>query len=231
VRGADVAFFEGNGDADPDAIVFDPVEAFARAASLGMLGAGASAAIVARSADLAAREETWQLRTEGLAPGALRVLANMLCGRDLDEVELSGAPVAEGGGPPAARIDLVHAAYPALPSRLPFLFARTPPQRLTRDRWVHLVFAAPPAIALVEEVYEAFEAWDRLLLLGAYPAPGRTARASGALPDLAFQLDACTVEQAFPDLFLCDEACFSALVGHACRLHERGALIDRVEVG
>jgi hypothetical protein len=47
----------------------------------------------------------------------------------------------------------------------------------------------------------------------------------------AFQLDAWTVEQSFPELFLCDEASFDAVVGYARRLHRRGAMVDRVRVG
>lgn len=224
-HGEDVPRFDTNGEADLDVVVADPVAAFARAVTLGMFGE-ARAELAGQRVE--ALEQSWWLRVEDVDAGALRVLANMLLGRELSSVEMSTASV--DGAHPVEKIDPARAPYRA-PASLPFTLEREPPERPSRDRFVQIVFATPPAASLIEEVYGAFDAWDALLLLGGYPAPRRTPRASGAMPDPAFLLDACTVEQAFPDLFLCDEAGFVPLVEWAVRLHRTGALIDRVVVG
>lgn len=235
MRGLDVLRFEGNApaSADPDELVADPVEAFISAANLGMLGGAAAplarAAILDRRVDLDAATQTYRVHIAGVDPGGLRVLANMLLARDLEAVEFH-ATLALGGAP-LEEIALSLSAYPRAPVRLPFALEIEPPERSSRDRFLQLVFAGPPTEALLSEVYNALAIWTRLLLLGGYPDRERSPRASGAFPDVAIQLDAYTIEQAFPDLFLCDEASFAAMAGYALRLHNSGAVIERVRVG
>jgi hypothetical protein len=235
VRGADVLRFEGNAPAgaNPDEFVTDPVDAFVRAANLGMLGGAvptlANASILDRRVDLDAATQSYHARITGIDPGGFRVLVNMLLARDLEAVELS-TTLAHGGAPLKER-EISLSPYPPVPDLLPFALEIEPPERSSRDRFLHLVFAIPPSEALQSEVYCALALWTRLLLLGGYPNRGQSPRESGAFPDVAFQLDTYTIEQAFPDLFLCDEASFAAIVGYALRLHISGSFVERIRVG
>jgi hypothetical protein len=228
VQGVDVGHFEGNGDTELDTMVDNPLDTFEQAVRLGMLGEGTLAGL-SSELDLKAQSQTWRCRAEGVDPGALRVLVNMLAARDLASVDV--VAVALAGAPPAPVVDVRSARYPAPPAPLGFVVERIPPLRGSKDRVVQLVFAEPLEIGVAREVCEALEVWDRLLSWGGYPVPGEPPDRTGAMAEPAFQLDAWTVEQSFPELFLCDEASFDAVVGYARRLHRRGAMVDRVRVG
>ncbi|XXY48660.1 hypothetical protein WME91_52520 [Sorangium sp. So ce269] len=235
-RGPDVLRMQGEATAaeDEDAVM-DPVVAFVRAVELGMMDGDAPAeerprAVLASvETDGAERRRTWRLEAAHLTAGVLVVLRNMLSSLDLEEaaVVTSSAPEAPGAPP----VDMSDAALPAAPRGLPFAVNVEPPERTSRGRHAQIVFASPLGRALAREVAGAFDAWTAVLNLGGYPARGRAPAASGALPEPAFQLDTNTVEQAFPDLFLCDERCFGAVLGLARRLHERGDTVEAVVLG
>lgn len=225
----------GEAAAEDEDAVTDPVVAFVRAVGLGMMDEDAPeaqrprAALVGVETSTTQGRRTWRLEAAHLTAGALAVLRNTLSSLDLEAAEIVTAAAPEAPGAP--RFDLSDAALPGLPSRLPFPATIEPPERASRDRYAQVVFASPLSLALAREVTAAFGAWNAVMNLGGYPAPGRAPAQSGALPEPAFQLDANTVEQAFPDLFLCDERCFGALLGFARRLHERGDTVEAVLIG
>jgi hypothetical protein len=238
-RGADALRFDPRDPKDApdlDAYIRDPVVIFARAAGLGLLDGAAGegggrqpgAAITGTDVDAAASARSWRLRVRDLDPGALRVLGCLLLACDLDAIEMTTIAAEDAAG--RDPVDPLLLPFPEPPARPPFRIEIEQPLRSSRDRFVQIGFAAPPSEALVAEVYAAIGVWAELLMTGGYPHPRRTPRTSGALPDPAFLLDERTIEQAFPEVFFCDEASFSAVIAYACRLHARGALIERVKI-
>lgn len=235
VRGADVLALERLASPEAEAPIPDLGELFVAAARAGLFGGArtppwdARAEVLESSASPEEAQASWRLRLGGVDPGTLRILANVLRARDLDEISIATAAPAAARAAPAL-LDLARLAYPRAHGPLPFTLEAEPPLHASKDRSVQLVFLRPPPDAVVDEVLAAFGLWTNLLLLGGYPEDGTDPRESGAFPDPPFQLDALTVEQAFPELFAADEAAFDAIVNHALTVHQAGHGIANVVV-
>lgn len=234
LRGADVLRLESHASPDEEAPLPDIAAAFARAARVGLFGGrevapwAAAVEVIAAEADLAKPEQTWRLRAGGIDRGAFRVLANVLRSLDLDEVLLMSQ--VEPRQPPPAILVVDELEYPAAHARLPFELQHEPSAYSSKDRLVQIIFAAPPPEAAVDEAIGALELWSELLMLGGYAMQGTDTEESGCMPDVPFQVDEVTVELAFPELFLADEAAFAAVVNHAAWLHQKGFAVSAVVV-
>ena len=237
IQGPDVELLEPNASADvedPDLVIPDLVELFAQAARLGMWSGASShptessAEVLASHHDPGQRKQTWHVRLNQIDRGGFRILYNLLTARTLDAISIqTGSP---NGQEPlrGPMLECPPARFPDLFQPLPFKVDYAEPERSTKDRVVRIIFASPLDEPQTERAYAALETWTNLLLLGGYPPPELPPRESGAVPDLAFLLDPWTIEQAFTEVFLCDEAAFVAIVNWAHRFHATGALIDRV---
>lgn len=148
-------------------------------------------------------------------PGALKVLVNLLLARAPERASITSARIPEGA-PPLLPAALPYPA-PALPPPFPVDYQM--PIRSSRERFLQLTFAHSPSDAALETVYAGLDAWALLPALGGYPADSMDPQQSAAIPDPAFLLDPCTVELAFPDMFLCDDDCYAAAVNWAHVLH------------
>lgn len=219
----DAAAPAAGGD-DPSAEpIPDPVALFVTAARLHMFPApsvdpwDSDAELVARRADPALVEVTQRVRLRNVHRGALRVLANLLIARlpEMVRIETATAPP----GHDTSLLDLTKLDYPAAPGQLPFRIDRQELLRSSRDRLVQIVFERPPEDEALGAVYAGLDAWSQLPLFGGYPDEGTDPWQSSAGPSPAFLLDPYTVEQAFPDLFLCDDDCFACVVNWAICVH------------
>jgi hypothetical protein len=227
IRGEDVLHFEGAGPAEGDGPAMpDPVVAFVAAARLGMLTDPAvapwlsGAEMTAREVDRASRQETCRVRVWNVAPGALRVLANLLLARTPERAEVKTAQVPQGLSPSLLTLAALHYPPPFRP--LPFPVDYEMPDRSSRERFLQIALAGSPRPNELDTIYAGLDVWSRLPLLGGYPADHMKPWQSAAVPDPAFLLDPSTVEQAFPDLFLCDDDCYAAVINWAHSLHHSG---------
>lgn len=236
VRGPDVLRIE-DGELrgkNEDALI-DPVAAFVRAITLGMMDGDIPveqrphAILMGVETNPAESKRVWLLNATHLMGDSIVVLRNMLASLCLESASIFTTRTTEATG--TTFIGINNVGVPAMPRRLPFQVDIDRPERMSRNRYVQLIFASPLSYELAREIANAFDAWIAVLNLGGYPVPERTPADSGALPAPAFQLDELTMEQAFPDLFLCDERCFGAVLGFARRLHERGDAVDAVILG
>ena len=64
--------------------------------------------------------------------------------------------------------------------------------------------------------------------MGGYAADGMMPWQSSVGAEPAFLLDKTTVEQAFPDLFLCDDDCYAGVVNWAQALHRSGCPLTSI---
>lgn len=149
----------------------------------------------------------------------------MLQALDFDAVEMVTADCRAGG---SRIVDVDSLPYPE-PMELPFRVVREETVRAGKDRFLHIAFVALPPNDVINSVYAALETWTRMLI-GGYPVAGRRPSECGAWAEPAFVLDEVTIEQAFPEMFVCDERCFDAVLGYLKRLHLRGTLIDLVTI-
>ena len=225
VRGEGVLQFQGNApskELGPD-VMPDPVEAFVEGVRFGMLGGskqppwGGRAEVLEKKVDLAKLEQHWLVRLAGVDQGALRVLANLLRARPLDEVSLVTTLNASTSG--ARFLTFASLKYPKPYEKLPFEFRYEEPVS-SKNRVIQVVFRTPPSEDAVEELVAALQKWN-MLLLGGYPDQDQEPSESGAFGDEPFQLDEVTVEQSFPDIFDCAEAAFHAMVNHVCVVHRQ----------
>jgi hypothetical protein len=234
MRGPDVLRF-GDGRTGEDARIPHPVDVFVTAANLGMFPERHRHS-VASTASLLAREivrdksiEYCTIEVRHVAPAAFRVLTNMLRARDLDEVCIRTTAVTDRSQPPASKLDLRSLNYPSVVT-VSFQVDYITPDRTARDRVVDITLGREPTDRELDIAYAGIESWTMLLMLAGYAADGQQPAQSGAIPDRAFLLMPDTIEQSFPDVFLCDESCFAALVNWIERLHRSTCPVDRVTI-
>jgi hypothetical protein len=237
-RGVDVELFEPNarpGVADPDRVMPDVVALFARCAQLGMFSGPAGpvaepVAVLGSQLERERRQQTWRLRVRELDPRALKVLWNLLAARDLEAFSiLTAAPPADAVRG-VAPLTSPPAAYPLLSSSLSFALEHVVPARRMRDRGIRFFFARAPDDQVLEGYFAALGTWIELLLLGGYPPDGMPARQSGVIPELAFLYDPVTVEQAFPEAFVCHEDAWNAILNWAHHEHRAVCPLEKVEI-
>jgi hypothetical protein len=217
-RGPDVALFVSGsvvGDADPETFP-DPVELFLAAVNEqmfpGPVGKGCTcrATLIDRSVDRADGAGAWRLRLEGVHPGCLRVLANLLAARELDAASIHGASADTRARP----LDPMSVLYPPARSTLAFVVEREDAIRAFRDRLVQIEFVSPPPDDVVDRLFDTLDVWTKVMLLGGYPPEDMEPRESGVFPDGPILLDERTVQHAFPEAFQCDESAFNCVVNH-----------------
>ncbi len=236
VRGDDVLRMQPHASPEEEGPLPDLGELFVTAIRAGLFGGAAApswqaeAAVIETDAQLDQRQARWLLGVAGVDLGAFRILWNVLGARTLDDVALTTRRPLPDPGSPTQRLDPARIAYPGLPARLPFELSVEPPTVATRDRSVQVVFQHAPPAAVVDEALAMLGRWMDLLMLGGYPEDGRAPGESGAFPDAPFQLDEATVQLAFPEMFVADEAAFHAVVHGALALHARRAAVEAVIV-
>jgi hypothetical protein len=234
IQGADVLQIEAHAPEDEEAFLPDLGPLFVRAAQAGLFAGElappwmAQAAVIAQEVNLAEQRAEWTLRLAGIDPGALGVMWNVLRARSLTQARMITQERRDTPGQPARRLDVNRLKYPLIHRPLPFALEVDPPLRSSRDRAVQIVFQQVPSDSTVDRVLASFGVWTELLLLGGYPEEGTEPSASGVFPDPPFQLDEVTVEQAFPELFMADEAAFNGIVNHALAMHRAGHGISSV---
>jgi|RhiMethySRZTD1v2_1073278.scaffolds.fasta_scaffold80672_4 hypothetical protein len=236
-QGRDASFFKSNvsgGDIAPDESPHDPVESFVEAANLGMF-AGAdhtatasSGRIIARRYDPQSQLQTWQVSLAGVDKGAFRVLVNLLIARDLTGIEINTISGLQSLIRDRPTLNYYELDYPGRPDTLPFHLDFDRPARSAKDRSLQIVFVQEPDERLVEVVYRGLEVWVNILLCGAYPIGRTSPRQAGAIPDLAYQHDAYSIVQAFPEYFGCDEASFNAAINWGQILHARYCPLEQI---
>lgn len=219
--------YEGGPPSEDDVIeVPDPVDAFVAAAQAHMLGASSvepwtsTATLISRQTHAKQPELSYQLRVQNLAPGAFRVLVNLLLARVPVSVEIETQSTEGLAG--AADLDLAALAYPKAHEPLPFAVQYEAPSHSSSGRFVHMQLADTPPADVLEEIYAGFDTWSRLLIFGGYAADDSKAWRSSCDPDPAFLLDPHTVERGFPNAFLCDDDAYAAVVNWAHCLHRAG---------
>jgi hypothetical protein len=224
IQGEDVLRFEENGPAEGDPLVVpDPIGAFVDAARLGMFISGlalswlSGAEMVDREVDRESLRQTCRIRLWNVDPGAFRVLVNLLLARMLERIEITTERVSEGIH--SSGLQLAELRYPAPYSPVPFPVDYEMPDHSGRERFLQIAFARKPEPKELQTIYTGLDVWSRLPLLGGYPADDMKPWQSAAVPDPAFLLDPNTVEQAFPDLFLCDDDCYAAVTNWVHALH------------
>jgi len=228
VKGEDVAHFEGNTKGGPpknERPLPDPIQSFINAARLGMFTESSTppwqsgAELQGKEVDLAHKEQTWRVRLRNIDRGAFRVLTNMLRARLLDSITVNAISPAVTAGLVSAPIDLRRLAYPGPHKPTPFVVDYEMPDRTSRNRYVQFSFAREPDDSAAKVVFGALETWTWILMLGGYPGDNIHPNQSAAVPAPAFLLDPRTIEQAFPELFLCDDDCYAAVINYAQILH------------
>jgi len=210
----------------------DPVATFLGAARLHMLNRSSvapwlsDAQLLFQAADPANLERSYRLKLQNIDAGALRVLANLALAHIPDLVEMHTATFAEVTNPPP--IDVSRVAYPQAFGPAPFQVDYEMPGRSSRERFFQLAFAGGPTDAQLQTIYSALEIWSQVPLMGGYAADGMMPWQSSVGAEPAFLLDKTTVEQAFPDLFLCDDDCYAGVVNWAQALHRSGCPLTSI---
>jgi hypothetical protein len=221
LQGEDVLQIEGNrseeGDFPP---IPDPVATFVEVANHGMLTSAetppwlSGAELIDRNLDRELRRQTWRVRLRRTDRRAFRILANLLLARTPEHASISTTTF---GGVAARRLNLSELRYPApfhaAPPAFPVDYEM--PSRSSRDRFLQISFVHAPRTADLEAICRGLDLWGRLPMLGGYPADEMVPWQSAAVPDAAFLLDPTTVEQAFPDVFRCDDDCYAAVINWA----------------
>ena len=218
--------------ADPDAVMPDPVEVFARCANRGMFGASGNAHETSVLVDRKTFEpehdrQTWALTTTHLNPDAFTILIHLL------QARLPRALIIRTIGtsiPPETPLRAPdNRDYPRLPKNPGFEGEIEAPDHSGRDRGVEIVFAAHPEPDFVETLFEDLRHWTHLFLLGGFPRVGTHPRQAGGFPDHPIQPDAWSVGIECP-IFASHDAALWALVHYAHRLHRQGHEVARVLV-
>ena len=221
LQGEDVLHLEGNrsdeGEFPP---IPDPVATFVEVAKHGMLTSAetppwlSGAELVDRHLERELRLQTWRVRLRHTDRRAFRVLANLLLARTPEHASISTTTF---GGVAARRLNLGELRYPApfqtTPPTFPVDYEM--PSRSSRDRFLQISFVREPEAADLDAICHGLDVWGRLPMLGGYPADDMLPWQSAAVPDGAFLLDPTTVEQAFPDVFRCDDDCYAAVINWA----------------
>ena len=129
IQGSDVELLEPNAPADvedPDLVMPDLVELFARAARLGMWSGGASkpaessAEVLASHHDAGQRKQTWRVRLNQIDRGGFRILYNLLTARTLDAISIRTEPQAGSEPRRVPMLDRPPAPIPRPLEVLPF---------------------------------------------------------------------------------------------------------------
>jgi len=226
VKGPDVLEFESNRQQRPkdrERPLRDPVAVVVDAARLGMFAGptappwDSGAELRTKEVDLVEKRQTWRVAWRNIDPGVFRVLVNILRSRHLENIEIN--TISRDAAIPRSYIDLLKLPYPVPRASAPFILDYEMPDRTGRNRYLQICFAREPDDAETEAVFDALDKWTWLLMLGGYPGENMDPSQSGAAPDPAFLVDSRTVEQAFPDLFLCDDDCYAAVINYAQALH------------
>jgi hypothetical protein len=223
------------GSADPDDSAGeppDPVSIFVAAGRLHMFASAAAepwestVELSSRASGPATGDVTYRVRLRNVHRGALRVLANLLIARlpELVRMETAKAP----GDVLASRLDVTSLEYPLAAGKAPFAVDYEEPARGSRDRSLQIELARPPEHDELETLYSGLATWSQLLLFGGYPYENLDPWQSSAGPDPAFLVDPRTIEQAFPDLFLCDDDCYACVVNWARWLHRAGLPVTQI---
>lgn len=223
LQGAAVLELEGNGAKGGEARpIPDPVATFVEVARRGMLGRPpeppwlSGAELLDRQVDLAPERQIWRVRMTNLDPGAFLVLANLLRARTPERAAITTILSShEGVTPSGLALGELRYPRPFLPTSLPFPVDYKMPDRSSRERFLQVSFARNPQPSELDVICEGLDAWAQLPLLGGYPAADMKPWQSAAVGEPAFLLDPCTVEQAFPDIFLCDDDCYAAVINWA----------------
>ena len=228
VEGEDVLNFKDNLAAPPpkdERPLPDPLQAFVDAARRGMFANSStppwqsSAELLGKVVDLQSRKQTWRVLLRSVDRGAYRVLTNMLRARLFDRISVRTNSPASVESPDDALINLSPLEYPKPYKPIPYALDYEMPDRRSRERYLQVIFASKLDDATAQIVFGALETWTWLMMLGGYPAGDMHPKQSAALPEPAFQLDSHTIEQAFPELFLCDDDCYAAVINWAQILH------------
>jgi hypothetical protein len=236
IAGDAVLTLEGNapeGTLDDEEIRPDPIRVFADCASLGMFSgakhdpATSATRVIDCVADVEKMEQAWRLELQNVDKGAYRILLNLLLSMEPDSVEIKTLDELAASREP--RIDPWATAYPGLPDPIPLLVDYEPPDRSVEQRAVHLVFLREPDEQLVERACAALKTWSLLLMLGGYTPPDLEPPESSVFPDVPFQYDAYTVEQAF-EFFFADETAFGAIVNWVRRERSAQFPIERISI-
>jgi hypothetical protein len=230
----DVLRFEGNILAnDARSSIPDPITTFVHVARLGMLTRStvapwlSGAELLSREIDLPSRKETCRVRLWNVDNASFRVLANMLLAR-VPEYAVIETVSTRSPTQGHSRIDFAQLRYPAPFGATSFPVDYRSPTRSSRERFVQLLLARTPTPAELEVIYSGMDRWAQLPLLGGYPTAEMAPWHSAAVADPAFLLDPCTVEQCFPELFLCDDECYAAVVNWASVVHRQICPVERV---
>jgi hypothetical protein len=175
------------------------------------------AELLTRTTQPAKFEVNYRVRLRNVHRGALRVLSNLLVARipDLVRIETAQVPTNRVGPP----LDFARLEYPPAVGKAPFSIEYETPVRNSRNRSIQIAFARSPDSNALETIYSGLSTWSQLPLFGGYPHPGMKPWQSSADPSPPFLLDPQTVEQAFPDLFLCDDDCYACVANWARYVH------------
>ncbi|HKD07241.1 MAG TPA: hypothetical protein VKB79_15160 [Bryobacteraceae bacterium] len=226
VIGSDVLEFEGNRQGPPargQRPLRDPIEVVVDAARRGMFANPDTppwtSTAELRSKDVSAVQtrQTWRVGFKHVDLGVFRVVMNILRSRFLDRIDIS--TIAPEAGMGRSQIDLWNLRYPSIRQSTPFLLDYEMPDRTCRDRYLQIGFAKPLSNGITKAVFDALDNWTWLLMLGGYPGDNIHPTQSSAAPEPAFLVDPNTIEQAFPDLFLCDDDCYAAVINYAQIVH------------
>jgi hypothetical protein len=236
-QGPEVLLFTSNvseEELDPDEATPDPVESFVEAANLGMF-AGADHAVTASRGRIIARRfdpqhqlQAWQVAMAGVDKGAFRILMNLLVDLDLTGIEVRTVSDLSSLTDGRPSLNYSELAYPGHSDPLPFRLEISMPSRRSKDRSLQIVFVREPDERVVEAVYRGLEVWTNLLLWGGYPIGRTPPKQSGAIPELAYQHDAYSIVQAFPEYFGCDDASFNAVINWGQILHEKYCPLEQI---
>ena len=184
----------------------DPIAAFAQAVNLGLLPAAdpnrpSHATVTSTQIDLQNKTITWDMDVSNIAPGASRVLANMLVARGLTWISVISDSAAD-------QIDPAALGYPGVTDATAFPIDYQPSQRRTRERYLEITLAAPPEPDTLDMLYEMLEAWTTLALLGGYAPDGTSPVEGGAFPEPGVLTEPAILRQDFDLVFIAHEAAF-----------------------
>jgi hypothetical protein len=238
VQGNEVLHYEENAKDNGDEAPFvipDLVEIFAQAANLGMLSGAffqpwhSTAKILSKDKDLANKTHTWRISLNSIDKGGLLVLVNLFRGGDLEKITIGSLNRAAAISSSLPELDLQSLQYPGYYQPIPFRFDHELPERRYKDRMIQIIFATELEKPLTQKVYSALEKWTNLLLHGPFPDKETGPGKAGAIPSLAYQLDAFTIEQRF-EIFIGEEAAFHAIINYAHCLHHSGHPIEEIRI-
>jgi hypothetical protein len=190
---------------------------FAAAANLGFFGDPQfePSRCRAQIIETASRPEwnalAWLMNIENLPLSALRILLNMSRNNNFERITLRTKRPAEGEFS-VTDAELTQTSYPAAFRPLHFEIKYLKTSKSSKDRLARITFVEPPPDRVIESSYRALDVWTNVIAFGGYAKPDQHPTTSGALPELAFLLDDVTIEQSFPEAFLCAEEAFHGLL-------------------